>query len=79
MTGKQIIEKIEKSLNKIRPMLQHDGGDVKFIDFDEKTGVVKVELQGHCVGCPMSQMTLKQVIEEEMKKEVKEVKEVITN
>ena len=76
MTGKQIIEKIEKSLNKIRPMLQHDGGDVKFIDFDEKTGVVKVELQGHCVGCPMSQMTLKQVIEEEMKKEVKEV---ITN
>ncbi len=59
-------------------MLQRDGGDVKFIDFDEKTGVVKVQLQGHCVGCPMSQITLKQGIEEELKNTVPEVKEVIS-
>ena len=44
--------------------------------FEEKIGVLKVELMGHCAHCPMSSITLKQGIEEEMKKAVKEVKEV---
>ena len=70
-------KKIEKALDKIRPTLQADGGDVKFNEFNEKTGIVKVKLVGMCAHCPMSQITLKQGIEEEIKKEVPEVKEVI--
>ena len=70
--------KIEKALDKIRPTLQADGGDVEFVEFDEKTGIVKVKLVGMCAHCPMSQITLKQGIEEEIKKEVPEVKEVIS-
>ena len=70
-------KKIVKALDKIRPTLQADGGDVKFNEFNEKTGIVKVKLVGMCAHCPMSQITLKQGIEEEIKKEVPEVKEVI--
>lgn len=63
--------KVQKALNEIRPQLQADGGDVSFVSFEK--GVVKVKLQGHCAGCPMSQMTLKQGIENYLKKEVPEV------
>lgn len=69
--------KIEKSLDEIRPMLQADGGDVQFVDFDEKTGLLKVQLMGMCAHCPMSQITLKQGIEAKIMKEIPEVKEVI--
>jgi len=79
MDKKNIIDKINIALNKIRPMLQQDGGDVELVDFEEKSGVVKVRLQGHCVGCPMAQMTLKQGIEDELKQAVPEVKKVISN
>lgn len=68
--------KIKNVLEKIRPSLQADGGDVLFVGFDEKTGVLKVKLVGMCAHCPMSQITLKQGIEAEIKKEVMEVKEV---
>ena len=67
-------EKIQKALDKIRPMLQADGGDVELIDVQD--GVVKVRLQGACAGCPMSQMTLKNGIEKILKKEIPEVKSV---
>lgn len=73
-----MINKIKKSLNKIRPMLQADGGDVEFVSFDEKTGILKVELIGMCAHCPMAEITLKQGIEAEIKKEIPEVKEVTT-
>lgn len=69
--------KIKKVLEKIRPSLQADGGDIEFVDFDEKTGIVKVKLVGMCAHCPMSAITLKQGIEAEVKKEVAGVKEVI--
>jgi len=72
-----IEDNIKKALEKVRPSLQADGGDVQFVDWDEKKGIVKVQLMGMCVGCPMAQITLKQGIEEEIKKEVPEVKEVI--
>ncbi|MCK5212260.1 NifU family protein [Candidatus Parcubacteria bacterium] len=71
-------EKIKKALEKVRPMLQADGGDVKFIEWDDKTGTVKVRLAGMCVGCPMAGITLKQGIEEDIKKAVPEVKEVVS-
>jgi len=65
-------EKVEAALNKVRPSLQADGGDVQLVDVGED-GVVKVKLQGACAGCPMSQMTLKMGIEKVLKKEVPEV------
>jgi len=61
-------KKVEEAINKIRPMLQADGGDVELIDVQE--GIVTVRLQGACAGCPMSQMTLKNGIERLLKKEV---------
>ena len=70
-------EKIEEALNSIRPSLQADGGDVEFVGWDDKTKTVQVRLTGHCVGCPMAQMTLKHGIEAEIKNAVPEVKEVV--
>jgi Fe-S cluster biogenesis protein NfuA len=64
-------EKVQKALDKIRPTLQADGGDVELVDVED--GVVKVRLQGACAGCPMSQMTLKNGIEKILKKEIPEV------
>lgn len=70
-------DKIEEALNKIRPALQADGGDVEFVDLSED-GVVSVRLTGRCGACPMSQMTLKNGVERILKDEVPEVKEVIS-
>jgi Fe-S cluster biogenesis protein NfuA len=69
-------EKVEAALNKVRPALMADGGNIELIDV-QADGVVKVRLTGACGGCPMSQMTLKMGIERLLKKEVPEVKEVI--
>lgn len=68
-------EKVEDALNKVRPSLQADGGDVELVDVDED-GVVKVKLQGACAGCPMSQMTLKMGIEKILKQNVPEIERV---
>ena len=68
-------ENIQVVLNKIRPSLQADGGDVELVDV--KGGTVKVKLTGACGGCPMSTMTLKMGIERILKKELPEVKEVV--
>jgi Fe-S cluster biogenesis protein NfuA len=68
-------EKIEQALNKIRPALQADGGDVELVSVGPD-GTIKVRLKGACGGCPMSQMTLKMGIERILKKEVPEVKAV---
>ncbi|MGB7296613.1 MAG: NifU family protein [Candidatus Aminicenantales bacterium] len=68
-------EKVEEVLNKVRPSLMADGGNVEFVDVQD--GVVKVKLTGACAGCPMSQMTLKMGIERLLKKEIPEVKEVV--
>ena len=68
-------EKVKAVLEKIRPMLQADGGDVELVEVDEG-GVVKVRLQGACAGCPMSQMTLKSGIERLLKQEIPEVQSV---
>ncbi len=67
-------EKIEEALNKIRPMLQADGGDVELVTVEE--GVVKVRLKGACAGCPMSQMTIKNGVEKILKEQVPEVSSV---
>ena len=76
MRRNQMKDRIESTLDKIRPSLQADGGDVEMVDVSED-GVVKVRLTGACGGCPMSQMTLKMGVERMLKQEVPEVKEVI--
>lgn len=67
-------QKVQKALDEIRPNIQMDGGDVELVAVEG--GVVKVRLQGHCAGCPMSQMTLKMGIEAHLKRRVPEVKMV---
>ncbi len=69
-------EKVEKALDKIRPMLMADGGNVDLIEVSSD-GVVKLKLTGTCGCCPMSQMTLKMGIEKLLKEEVPEIKEVV--
>ena len=64
-------EKVEGALREIRPSLQADGGDVELVDVEN--GIVKVRLTGACGGCPMSQMTLKQGIEQHIKKVIPEI------
>jgi len=68
-------ERVEEVLNKIRPSLIRDGGNVELIGVND--GVVTVKLTGACAGCPMSTMTLKMGIEQILKEEIPEVKEVV--
>ncbi len=69
-------ERVEKALEKVRPMLTADGGNVELVEVTA-SGVVKLKLTGSCGCCPMSQMTLKIGIERILKQEVPEVKEVV--
>jgi Fe-S cluster biogenesis protein NfuA len=68
-------EKVEEVLEKIRPSLMADGGNVELVEVN--ADVVKVKLTGACGSCPMSQMTLKMGIERLLKKEIPEIKEVV--
>ena len=68
-------EKVEAVLEKIRPSLINDGGNVELVAVDD--GTVKLKLVGACAGCPMSTMTLKNGIERILKQEIPEVKEVV--
>ncbi len=68
-------DKVEEILDKIRPALVRDGGNVELVGVDD--GTVKVKLVGACAGCPMSTMTLKNGIERILKQEVPQVKEVV--
>ena len=70
-------QRIKEVIEKIRPQLQMDGGDLELIDISDD-GVVKVQLQGHCVGCAYAQQTLKLGVERAIKQFVPDVKEVIS-
>jgi Fe-S cluster biogenesis protein NfuA len=67
--------KVKEVLDKVRPYLERDGGNVELVEV--KDGTVKVKLVGHCAGCMHSQMTLKNGIERILKQEIPEVKEVV--
>lgn len=67
-------EEVEEVLNRIRPNLARDGGDIELVGIED--GVVKVRLKGACAGCPASTMTLKMVVEDTLKREVPGVKSV---
>jgi Fe-S cluster biogenesis protein NfuA len=68
-------EKVQEVLDKIRPVLVKDGGNVELVEVND--GTVKVKLVGACAGCPLSTMTLKNGIERILKQEIPEVKEVV--
>ncbi len=68
-------DKVEEALDKIRPSLIRDGGNVELVDVND--GTVKLKLLGACAGCPMSTMTLKMGIEQVLKQEIPEIKEVV--
>jgi len=69
-------EKVEEVLNRIRPSLEADGGNVELVEVNN--GIVKVTLTGACAGCPMSTLTLKMGIEKMLREEIPEVKEVVS-
>jgi len=73
---KTLKERVKIALEKIKPALQADGGDVELVDVNSD-GIVKVKLKGACLGCPMSQMTLQMGIGRTLKKEITEVKDVV--
>jgi Fe-S cluster biogenesis protein NfuA len=76
LLGKErlVEDRVQAALDKIRPALQADGGDVELVEIDG--GVVKVRLVGACRGCPMSQITLANGVERVLKSEVPEVERV---
>jgi Fe-S cluster biogenesis protein NfuA len=71
-----ILDRIEDTLDVIRPALREDGGDVELVGFDEGDGVVQLRLVGACSSCPISTMTVKQGIERRIKASIPEVREV---
>ena len=72
-----IYERVEKVLEKVRPYIQSDGGDITLVSVDEASGIVKVTLSGACGTCPSSTATLKGGVERLMKQEIPEIKEVV--
>lgn len=75
MENQEIVTRVEKALNDIRPYLETDGGNVKVLGVDDNM-VVELELLGACGSCPMSVMTMKAGIEETIKRQVPEVTDV---
>ncbi len=71
----ELIKKVESVIDQIRPYLEADGGDIRFVEITEDN-VVNVELLGACGSCPMSQMTLKAGVEQAVKKAIPEIKAV---
>lgn len=77
MDTNSIRERVMKALERVRPYLQSDGGDIDLIDVTEDM-TVKVKLKGACQGCPYSMQTLKAGVEQAIMKEVPEIKRVIS-
>lgn len=73
----EVEKKIVLTLNRIRPYIQGDGGDIEFVSFDKDSGVVTVRLLGACVGCALIDFTLKGGVEALLMDEIPEVTEVI--
>ena len=72
--SEELKQKIEKALDRIRPMLSADGGGIELISVEDN--VVKVKLTGACGNCPMAQLTMQSGVEQAVKQEVPEIKKV---
>lgn len=76
MTSDELKINVEKALDEIRPFLQSDGGDISLVSIDNDK-LVKVKLEGNCVGCSVNQMTLKSGVEMTIKKHAPQIEKVI--
>ncbi len=76
MTAEELRLNVEKALDEIRPFLQSDGGDISLLSIEDNK-LVKVQLQGACVGCSVNQMTLKSGVEMTIKRYAPQIEEVI--
>ena len=76
MTSEELRTNVEKALEEIRPFLQSDGGDITLVSIDNDS-LVRVRLQGNCVGCTVNQMTLKSGVEMTIKKHAPQIEKVI--
>ena len=76
MTSEELRVNVEKALAEIRPFLESDGGNISLVAIEDNT-LVKVQLEGACVGCSVNQMTLKSGVEMTIKKYVPQIEEVI--
>ena len=76
MTSDELKIKVETALDEIRPFLQSDGGDITLISI-ENGNLVKVRLEGNCVGCSVNQMTLKSGVEMTIKKHAPQIEQVV--
>ncbi len=76
MTTEELRLNVEKALNEIRPFLQSDGGDISLLSIEDGK-LVKVQLEGACVGCSVNQMTLKSGVEMTIKKYAPQIEQVI--
>lgn len=72
----ELKEKVSVIIDKVKPALEADGGGIELVDILEDEGVVLVNLTGACHGCPMSTMTIKGYVEQTIREEVPEIKEV---
>lgn len=76
MTSEQVKEEVLKALDEIRPFLQSDGGDITLVDIEDDK-IVKVKLEGNCLGCSVNQMTLKSGVEMTIKKYLPQIESVV--
>ena len=77
MTTEELRLNVEKALDEIRPFLQSDGGDISLLSIEENDTLVKVQLQGACVGCSVNQVTLKSGVEMTIKKYAPQIERVL--
>ncbi|MEZ7875664.1 MAG: NifU family protein [Polaribacter sp.] len=75
MTAQETVDNVEKALEEIRPFLMSDGGNIKLLSIEDE--IVKVQLEGACIGCSVNQMTLKNGVEATIKKYAPQIVEVI--
>ena len=75
MTAQETLENVEKALEEIRPFLMSDGGNIKLLSIEDE--IVKIQLEGACIGCSVNQMTLKNGVEATIKKYAPQIVAVI--
>jgi Fe-S cluster biogenesis protein NfuA len=76
MPGRPLRDRVASVIEEIRPFIQRDGGDIELVDVSD-AGEVRVRLQGACVSCPMSQMTMSMGVERRVRQQVPEVTQVV--
>ncbi len=75
--NKNNLDKLNKILDEVRPALQRDGGDLDLVEFDQDNGIVKIHFTGACAQCPLADVTLHQLIEQQIKEQMPDVKQVM--